>query len=117
MSSMLASEGMECKGTKSDKAIFLTLSIPPDQIYHKLDEHKNLCPDQLVEVHAKARAHARERRQEATAKIKTKAKAMANTTPNAKALKKMPTRGSARECAPREEEKKVEEVKKDDEKA
>ena len=59
------------------------MSIPPDQIYHKLDEHKNLSPDQLMEVHAKARAHARERRQEATAKTKTKAKA----------LKKMPTRG------------------------
>ena len=71
---------MECKGTKSDKAIFLTSTLPPDQLYQKLEEHKNLYADQLMEVQAKAKAKAKAKAQEAMAAGKAKAKTKASTS-------------------------------------
>lgn len=53
LNSILRSEGLQCKGTKSDKAAFLARNIPTHELLQLLDEHRS-----SIEVRAKSSASA-----------------------------------------------------------
>ena len=54
LNSILQSEGLQCKGQKSDKAAFLATSIPTHKLLQLLEEHKNTS-----QVKAKAKAKSK----------------------------------------------------------
>ena len=59
LNSILQSEGLQCKGQKSDKAAFLATSIPTHKLLQLLEEHKNTSQVK-AKAKAKSKAHAKD---------------------------------------------------------